>query len=439
MTGDALGFFRFFKDELRGNFKKYLFIFLLLLFFYLIIIYKVDSLGASDKSDPLFFYSALVFLVVLSKYAVGSLHKTERWSRYEPLEWPTIDIIIPAYNEGKVIYDTVSSVFAADYPKDKINIVLINDGSKDDTISYINDAIRDFGSDSITKINFKKNRGKKEAMGEGIRRTKGEYVVFIDSDSVIVKNCLKEIIRPFYKSKNNIGAVCGQALPMNSNENLLTKMQHIRYYNSFRTTKGLESLLGFISCCPGCGSAYKRTALEPILKPWLNQHFLGSKCTFGDDRSLTNFILKQGYETVYNQKALVYTMVPETMKKYSRQQLRWKKSWIRESLIVQTIAWRKNPVVALLMFFESVLPVFAPLVIGLLLHRTITISQNYFFNYILWMFIFGGSIALYFKVQNIDEKNWLIPSLFGFLVNIMLIWQIPYALATSKDTRWGTR
>ena len=437
--GSCLSLITFFKVELLANYKKYLFIFLLFFFFYLILIYKADSLGSSSAADPLFFYSGLVFLVVLSKYTVGSLHKEERWSKCSPKAWPTIDVIIPAYNEGKVIYDTVSSVMASDYPKDKINIVLVNDGSSDDTQTYINAAIEDYGSGIITKVNFKKNRGKKEAMGAGIRRTKGEYIVFIDSDSVIVKNCLKEIIRPFYKSKNNIGAVCGQALPMNSSTNQLTMMQHIRYFNSFRTTKGLESLLGFISCCPGCCSAYKRTALEPILKSWLNQRFLGSKCTFGDDRSLTNFILKQGYDTVYNQKAIVYTMVPETIKKYSKQQLRWKKSWIRESLIVQSIAWKRNPLVAVLMFFESVLPIFAPLVVALLLHRTATIDQNYLINYLLWMFIFGTSIALYFKVQNIDEKNWLIPSLFGILVNILLVWQLPYALATSKDTRWGTR
>lgn len=434
-----MSFIVFFKAELRANYKKYLFIFLLFFFFYLIIIYKVESLGSTSAADPLFFYSGLVFLVVLSKYTVGSLHSAEMWSKYSPVVWPTIDIVIPAYNEGKVIYDTVSSVFAADYPKDKINIVLVNDGSSDNTLKYINAAIKDYGSDIITKVNFKKNRGKKEAMGVGIRRTKGEYIVFIDSDSVIVKGCLKEIIRPFYKSNNNIGAVCGQALPMNSNTNLLTKMQHIRYFNSFRTTKGLESLLGFISCCPGCCSAYKRTALEPILDAWLNQRFLGSKCTFGDDRSLTNYILKQGYDTVYNQKAIVYTVVPETIKQYSKQQLRWKKSWIRESLIVQNIAWRRNPFVAVLMFFESVLPMFAPLVVVLLLHRTATISQNYLINYSLWMLIFGGSIALYFKVQNIDEKNWLKPALFGILVNVLLVWQLPYALATSKDTRWGTR
>lgn len=434
-----MSFIEFFKAELRANYKKYLFIFLLFFFFYLILIYKVESLGSTSAADPLFFYSGLVFLVVLSKYTVGSLHSSEMWSKYRPVVWPTIDIIIPAYNEGKVIYDTVSSVFASDYPKDKINIVLVNDGSSDDTLTYINAAILDYGTDIITMVNFKKNRGKKEAMGAGIRRTKGEYIVFIDSDSVIVKGCLKEIIRPFYKSKNNIGAVCGLALPMNSNTNLLTKMQHIRYFNSFRTTKGLESLLGFISCCPGCCSAYKRTALEPILNAWLNQRFLGSKCTFGDDRSLTNYILKQGYDTVYNQKAIVYTVVPETIKQYSKQQLRWKKSWIRESLIVQNIAWRRNPLVAVLMFFESVLPMFAPLVVVLLLHRTATISQNYLINYFLWLLIFGGSIALYFKVQNIDEKNWLKPALFGILVNLLLVWQLPYALATSKDTRWGTR
>jgi hypothetical protein len=115
-----LDFIQFCKGELRGYYKKYLFIFFLLFFFYLIVIYKLGMLGASDKSDPLFYYSGLVFLVVLSKYVIGSLHQTERWSRCKPREWPSLDIIIPAYNDGKVIYDTVSSVFKSDYQKIKL-------------------------------------------------------------------------------------------------------------------------------------------------------------------------------------------------------------------------------------------------------------------------------------------------------------------------------
>jgi len=417
--------------------------FVMFFFVYMIFLYKFESLTIIGKLSPtyaiLYLYCFLSFVLIAAKYSIGSMHSPNRWSKIRPYKWPTIDIIIPAFNEGRVIYDTVKSITAAKYPSDRMTITIVNDGSTDDTQKYINRAVSEFGKDKIRVIRFRKNRGKKEAMGEAIKRSNNEYIVFVDSDSVIDKQCLKEIIRPFYKKNSNIGAVCGLAMPMNGDENTLTKMQEVRYFNSFRATKGFESLFGFVICCPGCCSAYRRDVMNIILNPWLKQTFLGNKCTAGDDRSLTNFVLKEGYKTVFNQNAVAYTVVPNKLHKFSRQQLRWKKSWVRESYVVQSIAWQRSPLISLLMVMETLLPLLSPFVILILIYNGLVYDTSYAFRYIFWISIFGISIGLYFKIQNLEKRKWLKATIYSFVVNILLFWQLPYAIIRLRDNSWGTR
>src|SRR6185369_7867438 len=111
-----------------------------------------------------------------------------------------------------------------------------------------------------------------------------------------------------------------------------TGLQEVRYFVSFQLLKSSESLFSCVTCCPGCLSAYRRSCVMKVLQAWLHQRFLGAPATFGDDRSLTNFILRT-HRVIYNENAVCATIVPETWKKYMTQQVRWKKSWLRETMI----------------------------------------------------------------------------------------------------------
>ena len=135
----------------------------------------------------------------------------------------------------------------------------------------------------------------------------------------------------------------------NAWRNTLTKMQTVRYYVAFSVLKAAESVFSSVTCCSGCCAAYRRSALTPVLDAWLNQKFLGRPATFGDDRSLTNMILRT-HKVIYDSKARVSTLVPETYSQFFRQQLRWKKSWVRESLIATTFIWKKPPLMAISFF-----------------------------------------------------------------------------------------
>jgi hyaluronan synthase len=205
------------------------------------------------------------------------------------------------------------------------------------------------------------------------------------------------------------------------------------------SAKALESLLGFVSCCPGCSSAYRRSAILPIMTPWLEQSFLGVRCTYGDDRSLTNLVLKTGWKTVYNEKAVVYTIVPTTFNKYNKQQIRWKKSWLRESIVVLSFVWKRNPFTAFLMIADTLTPFFAPIVIARIVFVYSITNHHGLLYYTIGIIIFATCLGLFYRIHNYRGKNWLKGALFSSLIAILTFWQLPYALMTLKDSKWGTR
>src|SRR5581483_11264897 len=152
------------------------------------------------------------------------------------------------------------------------------------------------------------------------------------------------IVQPFADPK--IGAVSGHILAVEEKDNFISKMEAVRYYVSHRIMKAAESIFGTVTCCPGAFSAYRRSAVVKIIPTWLKQTFMGAPATFGDDRSLTNYILRD-FQVIYHAGALCLTYVPKTMFQFFRQQLRWKKSWARETTVAVRIMYKKHPVAAL--------------------------------------------------------------------------------------------
>src|SRR3990167_5130080 len=220
---------------------------------------------------------------------------------------------------GGAIKETLLRIACSDYPKDRFNIVAINDGSNDNTLSEMLKAKREAAKNGveIEVVNWKKNRGKREGMAECIKRSKNEIVIFIDSDSFVLPNTICELVKYFIDSK--IGAVAGHAYVANADKNTLTKMQDVRYFVAFKAYKSAEALFGTVTCCSGCCAAYRREYLMPIMDEWINQTFLGVRCTYGDDRSLTNFLLSRGYKTLFAKEALSYTFVPNTFRQFMKQ------------------------------------------------------------------------------------------------------------------------
>ena len=388
-----------------------------------------DITIASLARDPVFAgYSFLVTVYVLARFAIAPLYRPTPDTGYRP----TCSIVIPAFNEEGCIEATIDACFSADYPPERLEVVVVDDGSSDRTWERMLAARR--RHPSLLCVQFSHNRGKRAAMAEGIRRSSGEICVFIDSDSVIESDGLAHIMADF--GDRQVGAVVGSADVMNKAQNRMTKMQQVRYFVAFRVVKGSESVFGAVTCASGCFSAYRRSALLEILSRWESQRFLGRPATYGDDRALTNYILRD-HRVVYQSLARSHTLAPATLRAFLVQQLRWRKSWLRESLHVVRFIWRKHPVAALLTYLGVLFPWVAPIVAfrSLYWHSVITGSP--------WFYLMGAYVMalLYSLYYGVSRRSPLWHHGITFIVIYMafLVWLTYYALLTLRNTGWGTR
>lgn len=326
----------------------------------------------------------------------------------------------------------------SDYPKEKFNIIAINDGSDDDTLSEMLAAKKEAARIGVrvVVVDWKQNKGKREGMAECIRLSDKDVLVFIDSDSFVEKNTAKELVKYFIHSE--VAAVAGHAYVTNADTNFLTKMQDVRYYVAFKAYKSAEALFGTVTCCSGCCSAYRRSHLMEVLDPWLRQSFLGITCTYGDDRSLTNFLLKKGYKTMFAPDAIAYTAVPDSFKKFLKQQLRWKKSWVRESMLAGLFIWKRNPIMVASFYLSVILPLLAPIIVfrALIWYPTATGLAPWF--YVIGLALMAVVYGLYYYIYTGDKK-WVYGVVFAAFYTVVLIWQLPWAILNLRDARWGTR
>lgn len=382
------------------------------------------------------FYGIIVSIFLLSRIPYAYLYNDEHDAVYADSEYPSVSVIIAAKNEEAGIFRTIETCINSDYPK-QIECIVINDGSTDGTLAEMQRAHKEFGN-LVKVISFDVNKGKKEAMAVGVQLAKNEVFVFVDSDSYVKPGAIKHITEHFLEDAK-IGAVAGNTKAENKNENILTRMQSIQYAISFDIYKAGESVHKSVTCCPGCFSAYRREAIKPLIENWKNETFFGIRGTFGDDRSLTNFVLKS-WDIVYCERAQATTLVPTTYRQYWKQQLRWKKSWIREGILGGLFMWKRNSVLASLAFYiHFSFPFLGPiLALNVLAYSVTSGNIQVFLLFILGFILIGFIFSLFVRLYR-KADNFLIMPLFSTLFVTVLIWQMPYAMLTLRKTHWGTR
>lgn len=346
---------------------------------------------------------------------------------------PTIAVVIPAMNEEDGIGSTIDAIFELDYDPDKLSVFCVDDGSTDDTWERIVDAGR--RHPRLEAIRFSRNRGKRAAMAAGIRATDAEIVCFVDSDSALRRDAMVEIVQPF--ADRRIACVTGHADVQNRGTNLLTRMQQVRYFAAFRVIKAAESLFGAVTCASGCFSAYRRSRVLRVLDRWENQTFLGQEATFGDDRAMTNYLLRT-HRVVYQSSAVCETIVPDTLGRFCRQQVRWKKSWTRESIAVAKFAWDLHPAAAASIYASIAFQLIGPLIAGYALLWRPLVDGASPWEYVIGLYAMAMLYSLYYAWQR-QSPHWWAGVLFVALYSTVMIWQTYWAIATSRRTGWGTR
>ena len=399
-----------------------------------ILVFKAAFFANADNSTFWIVYGTITTAYLITRLPWAYIYDDTHDKFDKTKTQPSVTFIIAAKNEEDGIFETISSCLKSEYSAD-IELIVIDDGSTDGTLSQIIRAVNHFGH-MVRVVSFDRNRGKREAMAAGVKTAKNDIIVFVDSDSFIRKDALRHIVEHF--QDQSVGAVSGNTTVHNEKTNMLTKMQSIQYAISFDIYKAGESVHGAVTCCPGCFSAYRKSAILPFLFDWKNHKMFGTKGTFGDDRGLTNFVLKT-WNIVYCRNARATTIVPEKFGVYLRQQLRWKKSWIREGLFASYFMWKRNPLASLAFYTNFTFPIMGPVVSFWMLYIFVVyndvLSLALFF---LSFVIIGLMFALYLNLFE-GKKYFTHVSIFSVLFVTILIWQMPYAVATITRTHWGTR
>ena len=258
--------------------------------------------------------------------------------RYRPVpacgdeELPVCTVVVPAYNEGRQVLETLRSIVRSDYPAAKLVIIAVDDGSKDDTWAWIQLAAREHPG-RIVAVRQRANGGKRRALYAGFLRSRGEVLVTIDSDSQVERETLRNLVGPFVRDAK-VGAVAGNVRILNRAEGLIPRMLEVNFAYSFDFIRASQSMVDAVMCTPGALSAYRREVVLPLLPQWLSQRFCGRYATIGEDRAMTNMILRKGHHTRFQRNAVVYTSAPTGCRGLCKMFLRWARSNIRETLVM---------------------------------------------------------------------------------------------------------
>lgn len=284
--------------------------------------------------------------------------------------------------------------------------------------------------------------GKRHAQAVAFRGEPDAAVFLtVDSDTILEPDAVAEALKPF--DDPAVTAVTGVVSAANYRRNLLTRLIDVRYANAFLWERAAYSAAGSVLCTCGSLALYRADVVRAHLDDFLDQRFLGRVSTFGDDRRLTNYALAHG-RAVLQLSARARTAVPERLGHFVRQQVRWNKSFFRESLwAIQNLplnrpaAWLSLVELTSWVLFTALL--LLALVVSPLVSGTVVIGA-----YILYVALMSYVRSLRF-VDDVEARRgdrWIsfaLSPLYGFMHITLLVPLRLYSLCTLRRNTWGTR
>ena len=409
----------------------------------IILLMRAESVIYFKFNRWLYLYSIIAATFLLTRYLFAMFYRPVP---IDPDYTPGVTIVVPCFDEEEWIQRTIHSCINQDYPVDKLEVIVVDDCSNDRSAERVQQMIAELKaadtsdhayrvSERIRFLQQPTNMGKRDAMARGAKDAKHELLVFVDSDSFLDPFAIRNIVQPF-KDKE-MGGVSGRTDVANTYTNALTKMQAVRYSIAFRVMKAAEGFFDAATCLSGPLSCYRKDLVLKYMDAWLNQRFLGQKATFGDDRSMTNFILRHN-RTTYQDSAVCMTIVPRSYQVFLRQQMRWKRSWLRESLIASRFMWKKEPFMSLGFYMGVLVPIAAPVIVLYNLFYVPIMYRVYPTSFLIGMLM----MALLMSMAQLlirRSTTWLYAMWFCIYYEAVLLWQMPVAWVTFWKTTWGTR
>jgi len=302
-------------------------------------------------------FTIAVVLGVGRLVVIGTLAIVQRIKRHQDRSLPTtfapgVTVVIPAYNEEKVVSQTIDSILAQQYAG-PMEIVVVDDGSRDATYQQAR-AIH--GNNPRVRIFTKPNGGKASALNFGIAHALHDIIVALDADTLFARDTVAELVQPL--ADERVAAVAGNA-KVGNRINLVTRWQALEYVTSQNLDRRAFSLLDCITVVPGAVGAWRRSAVTEV----------GGfrEDTLAEDQDLTLAVRRAGYSIAYADGAIALTEAPDTLRALARQRFRWsfgtlQCAWKHRGTLFRgrygTLGWIALPNVWL---FQLLLPALSPL------------------------------------------------------------------------------
>ena len=380
---------------------------------------------------------ALGAVLFFNRFVAGialRLLKKKAFDEADYLYQPTVTVVVPMYNEGAEIRRTLGSLLKLDYPAGKLDIVVVDDCSSDDSYAHACGVAATSGG-RLTVLRNKHNLGKRRSINRAVMASRSEIIVSVDSDVMVDSHAVRELVARFVRP--DIAAVGGWVDVRNKGDNWLTRMQTIKYFFSYHFLKNLAWAFRRVMCLSGCLTAYRRhvlVELHPILE---HREVCGVPIKYGEDRFLTRQIIKAGYLTTMTLKAVCWTAAPTRLQDYFSQQLRWRRSNIVDYIGALSHVWRLNPVIAVHYF-----SLFAMLLAYPALLMT-AIAKGQLFSMMTRQVIVAAIIGVgyWWKARKlpIDRVHplWFVP--IALVLPVIYAIMTPLALFTLDSGSWETR
>ncbi|MES2124778.1 MAG: glycosyltransferase [Gemmatimonadota bacterium] len=272
-------------------------------------LFAFGGISLMERGVYLLFLVAIVLGLGRLVFILGlAMVQRFRQRPFSPAFHPSVSIIVPAYNEERVIAQTVASLLEQDYAGD-LEIVVVDDGSPDGTANRVRAA---FGRDPRVSLIVKPNGGKASALNAGIASARGEIVIGLDADTLFARDTVTQLVAPLADAR--VGAVAGNA-KVGNRVNLVTRWQALEYVTSQNLDRRAFALLDCITVVPGAVGAWRK---QLVLEAG---GFSGD--TLAEDQDLTLAIGRRGHRVAYASSAVAWTEAPDTLATLARQRFRW--------------------------------------------------------------------------------------------------------------------
>ncbi len=386
----------------------------------------------------LFVYASIVALVLflfllLARYFtliwLSYFYMTKYTVTEKPFYTPFVSIIVPVYNEGKVLRNSIESLLKLDYPN--YEIIIVNDGSTDNT-AEVGESLVGLhkGRSSWVKVSLinKPNGGKSKALNAGIQYSEAEFVLCMDGDSTLSPKTLKMGMRHFVDPE--VGAVAGNVKVENRGKPLLD-LQALEYIEGLNMARSAQGFLKMVNIIPGPIGIFRKRAL----------HDAGyySSDTFAEDADLTLKILAKGWKIEYEPEAQAWTEAPASLFQLLKQRYRWTRGILQairkhKKFLYNPLVNFNNTLVLWSMAFEALLwpamNIFANLffIIVALLYGMTSLIVFWWFGIAILDFM-----AAIFCVAAEKEEARLIPYSLIYRIFFVLMIDITKGMATIEE------